>query len=157
MLHPIRVPSCSPALEWIVQLQRDLLVKLCEPATTAAIVTPEWVAALRSDCTAWLEKFARRSYKGVSLLSAMQIIASVSRSQKQRILRQFDNNQAFTESFDPTVRSPTEFSSVQTLGLDGIVSCLSTLLEAFYQIALQEGLPIGTRGNTGHSFNRSQF
>ncbi len=112
---------------------------------------------LRPDCTAWLEKFARRSYKGTSLLSAMQTIASVSRSQKQRILRHFDNNQAFTESFDPTVRSPTEFSSVQTLGLDGIVSCLSTLLEAFYQIALQEGLPIGTRGNTGRSFNRSQF
>lgn len=87
----------------------------------------------------------------------MQTIASVSRSQKQRILRHFDNNQASTESFDATVRSPTEFSSVQTLRLDGIVSCLSTLLEAFYQIALQEGLPIDTRKITGRSFNRSQF
>jgi hypothetical protein len=70
MLHPIRLPSCYPALEWVVQLQRDLLAKLCEPATTAAIVTPQWVAAIRPDCTAWLEKFARRSYRGIPLLSA---------------------------------------------------------------------------------------
>jgi hypothetical protein len=157
MLHPIKVPSCYPALEWVVLLQRDLLAKLCDPATTAAMVTPEWIAAIRSDYTTWLERFARRSYRGTSLLSAMQTIASVSRSQKQRILRHFVNNQAFSESFDTTVRSPIEFSPVQSLGLDGIVSCLRTLLEAFYQIALQEGLPIDTRGNIGRSFDRSQF
>jgi hypothetical protein len=157
MLHPIKVPRCYPALEWVVQLQRDLLAKLCEPATKAAIVTPQWVAAIRPDCAAWLEKFARRSHKRTSLLSAMQTIASVSQSQKYGILRHFVNSQAFAESFDATVQSPTEFSPVQSLELDGIISCLSTLLEAFYEIALREGLPIDAQGNTGRSFDRSQF
>ena len=40
--------------------------------------------------------------------------------------------------------------------MDGIISCLRTLLEAFYQIALQEGLPIDSRGITGRSFDRRQ-
>src|SRR4051794_18905148 len=104
MLHPIKVPSCYPALEWVVQLQRDLLAKLCEPATTAAIVTPLWIAGIRPDCTTWLEKFVRRSYRGTSLLSAMQTIAAGSRFQKQRILAHFVDNQAFGESFDATVQ-----------------------------------------------------
>jgi hypothetical protein len=157
MLHPIKVPSCYPALEWVVRLQRDLLAKLCKPATTAAIVTPQWVAAIRPNCAAWLEKFARRSHRRTSLLSAMQTIASVSQSQKQGILGHFVNNQAFVESFDATVQSPTEFSPLQSLESDGIISCLCTLLEAFYEIALREGLPIDVRGNTGRSFDRSQF
>lgn len=157
MLHPINVPSCSPALEWLVQLQRDILAKLCSPSTVEAMVTPEWVAAIRPDCTAWLERFVRRSYKRASLLSAMQTIASVSRDRKHTILRYFDNSQALTESFDPAVFAPTEISPVQNLGSDGIVSCLRNLLEAFYEIALRDGLPIDTPGNTGQSFNRSRF
>jgi hypothetical protein len=45
---------------------------------------------------------------------------------------------------------------VQTLGLTELSPALAPYLK-LYQIALQEGLPIDTRGITGRSFNRSQF
>jgi hypothetical protein len=157
MLHPIKVPSCYPALEWVVRLQRDLLAKLCEPATTAAIVTPQWVAAIRPECSDWLQKFTRWTHNKRGLLSVMRTIASATTTQKKAIFTYFEASQAFAESFDSAVLSPTVISTVQSLGADGLVSCLYTLLEAFYGLALQRGLPIDAHGNTGHGFNRSQF
>ncbi len=156
-MHPIKVPSCSPALEWAVQLQRDILTKLCDPATNADMVTPEWVAALRPDCSDWLKRFVQRTHHGCNLLSAIQTIEKASRAQKRAILEYFEKNQAFPEAFDPTVSSPTEVSPVQSLGADKIVSYLRTLLEAFYEIALRKGLPIDAQRNTGQGFNRNQF
>jgi hypothetical protein len=77
--------------------------------------------------------------------------------QKKAIFTYFETSQAFPESFDSAVLSPTVISDVQSLGADGFVSCLRTLLEAFYELALRKGLPIDAHGNTGHSFDRSQF
>lgn len=157
MLHLIKVPSCFPALEWVVQLQREILAKLCDPATTAAIVTPEWVAAIRPDCSDWLKRFAQWTHNTRGLLSVMRTIASATTTQKKAIFTYFETSQAFPESFDSAILSPTVISTVQSLGTDGLVSGLCTLLEAFYEIALERGLPIDAQGNTGRSFKRGQF
>lgn len=157
MLHPIKVPSCAPALEWLVQLQHDLLTKLCDRATTAAMVTPEWIAAIRPDCNTWLEKFARRSYKKSPLLASIRIIAAASPTQKQVILRYFGTSQLFAEAFDPTISAPTALSSLESLGNDPTASSLRRFLEAFYEIALQDGLPVNASGATGRNFDRRQF
>lgn len=157
MLHPIKVPSCAPALAWLVQLQHDLLTKLCDPATTAAMVTSEWVAAIRPDCNSWLEKFAQRSHNKERLLVSMRIIATAPTAQKQAILRYFRTSQLFAEAFDSTVTTPTLLSSLDSLGGSPIASALRRLLEAFYEVALQDGLPIDADGHPGQSFNRHQF
>jgi uncharacterized protein (TIGR02646 family) len=157
MLHPIKVPSCAPALEWLVQLQQDILTKLCNPATRAATVTPEWIAAIRPDCSTWLEKFARRSYKKSPLLASMRTIAAASPAQKRATVRHFGTSQLFAEAFDLAIVAPTILPSLDSLGRGGIASALRHLLEAFYEIALQDGLPIDVRGNIGRSFDRRQF
>jgi len=87
----------------------------------------------------------------------MRTIASATSAQKRAIFTYFETSQAFPESFDSTVFSPTVISDVQSLGADAFVSCLRTLLEAFYELALQRGLPIDVHGNSGHNFDRSQF
>jgi hypothetical protein len=157
MLHPIKVPSCSPALEWVVQLQRDILAKLCDPATKADLVTPEWVAAIRPDCSDWLKIFAQRTHNKCGLLLAMRTLARASRTQKRTILRYFENNQALTEAFRSTGRVPPTVSHLNSLGQGEIVSHLRILLEAFYEIALRDGLPIDAQGRMGQKFDRSQF
>jgi hypothetical protein len=157
MLHPIKVPRCAPALEWLVQLQQDILIQLCDPATTIELVIPAWIAAIRPDYSMWLEKFARRFHNKKSLLASMRTIAAASTAQKQAILRHFGTSQLFAEAFDVTVATPTMLSSLDSLGRDRIALALRHLLEAFYEIALYEGLPISAQGSAGQSFNRSQF
>lgn len=49
------------------------------------------------------------------------------------------------------------FASLESLQNTPIASSLRHLLEAFYEIALSEGLPIDTGGNAGQNFNRHQF
>ncbi|MCI0560599.1 MAG: HNH endonuclease, partial [Nitrososphaera sp.] len=157
MLHLITMPSCYPALEWIVQLQQDLLAKLCDPATTAAIVTPEWVAAIRPDCSDWLKEFAQRTYNTRHLTFLMGTIASASVTQKSAVLTYFETSHAFTESFDSAISSPQLLSDVQTVREAELVRALRVLLEAFYEIALRNGLPRNAWGNSGQSFDRNRF
>src|SRR6266540_6021293 len=114
MLHPIKVPSCAPALEWLVQVQQDILTKLCSPITTKTIITPEWAAAIRPDCASWLKKFARRTYKNRTLLSSMQTIAAASPTQKRAIVSHFRISQLFAEAFDPAIVTPTTLSSIDS-------------------------------------------
>lgn len=157
MLHPIKVPSCAPALEWLVQLQQDLLTKLCDPATTEATVTAGWIAATRPDCSSWLEKFARRSFQKKTLLSSMQTIAAASPTQKQAIVHYFGTSQLFADAFDSTISAPTVLSSLESLGHDPTASSLRHFLEAFYEVALQNGLPINADGHPGRGFDRRRF
>lgn len=69
----------------------------------------------------------------------------------------FATSHAFTESFDPTISSPQMLSDVQTLQEADLVSSLRILFEAFYEIALRDGLPRDVWGNTGKSFDRARF
>ncbi len=105
----------------------------------------------------WLKKFARRTYKNRTLLSSMQTIAAASPTQKRAIVSHFRISQLFAEAFDPAIVTPTTLSSIDSLGRDPIASSLRHLLEAFYEIALQEGVPIDALGNPGWSFSRRQF
>jgi hypothetical protein len=84
-------------------------------------------------------------------------IASATTTQKKAVVTYFETSQAFPESFDSTVSSPTVISTVQSLGSGDLGICLRLLLEAFYELALQRGLPINADGNSGRSFNRNQF
>ena len=159
MLHPIKVPSCAPALQWLVQLQHDILAKLCASTTTKEVVTPEWIAAIRSTCHAWLKDFSQTRHKERELLSVMRTIANAPSSRKQEILSYVEKSLAFGESFDPTVTTPKIPDAFRSLGIDEISVSLHILLEAFYEIALcrKKGLPVNSSGTTGGSFNRDQF
>ena len=155
MLHPIKIPSCSPALEWIVQLQRDLLARLCDPAATAAIVTPQWVAAIRPDCTAWLEKFAHRTHTEYGLISAMRTIASATQLRSRahsptlRPARPFPNLLMRRSNL-------RQFSPVQSLeGRNNLLPSHHT--RGVLSNRAARGLPIDAPGITGRSFDRGQF
>lgn len=87
----------------------------------------------------------------------MEAIAAASTAQKQAIRRHFRTSQLFAEAFDSTVATPTMLSALDSFGKDQIASALRHLLEAFYEIALYEGLPIDAEDNTGRHFDRRQF
>ncbi|OPX97215.1 MAG: hypothetical protein A4E58_01486 [Syntrophorhabdus sp. PtaB.Bin006] len=161
MLYPINPPSCSPALDWAVQLQRDLIAKLCDPNTTRAMVTPQWVRALRAnpqEIADWLEGFAGRKFEGVQVIDAMKYIANLNTDEKMAALNYFSNNHRFTDEFvlGSTV-SPTV--DVSIVGNPQIQSALKTILVAFYKNGLLylDGFPIDGNGNPGQCTNRNVF
>lgn len=99
MLHRIKPASCSPALDWVVKLQRDTLVALCDPKTTSTTVTSVWIAGIQPVVGQWLAKFCSRSYDRETLIARMRRIANLDPVQKSAILQYFDNNQEFSRAF----------------------------------------------------------
>lgn len=159
MLHRINPPSCAPALQWLVDLQRDLLAALCLATTTSAVVTKEWVANLRLSpptVNKWLKEFAGRSFEKKTLINAMHTVADLDDSKKTAILDYFKNNLQFPRWFDPS-ETPLSTVDVSSIGDTNAENALKVILTAFYKVALcSKGLPVDANGNPGGKFEHKQ-
>jgi hypothetical protein len=161
MLYPINPPSCSPALDWAVQLQTDLITALCDANTTPAMVTPQWVRALRPNpqkIGTWLERFAAQTFEKKKLMDAMLDIARLDDNAKARVLNYVANNYCFTDAFVPG-RNPPATNDVSVVGTEVTQSALKTILNAFYGLGLadKKGFPVDANGCSGHCTTRSLF
>jgi hypothetical protein len=160
MLYPINPPSCSPALDWAVQLQRDLITALCDTNTTPDMVTPQWVRALRPDppeIADWLEALAGRSFQKVNFIDAMKLIAGLDDANKRTVLSYYTNNHLFTQAFAPG-QDPPATIDITSAGDKSVQTAIKTLFVGFYVIGFGEkGFPVVAVGGTLDFSNRKMF
>lgn len=153
MLHPVQ-PSCEVALSWAVELQKDLIVGLCDPAMVSSNVTSVWAASLRPTVAGWIERFVNRKYRDKKIIDHMKSIASKSTNEKQSILDHFNDNLSFATAFVNGGVQPT----IKEIGNCPASAAVLALLEAFYELALRElHLPVDCNGNYGGSFSRNDY
>ena len=101
MLHRINLPDCTTHLDWIVQLQCDLLHALCDPAIGVDNVTKEWVKSIRPDIDDdWMNRFCNWSTGGNSMLERMKAVARLTTEEKQSVIEHYEANLQFPNAFD---------------------------------------------------------
>lgn len=155
MLHEIRLPDCEQEMRWIVDLQRRLLCAVCDPNTSAADVTVEWVKnrldRLNLD-DKWLKSLCLRHDRitrpGHPLIEHLQAIADFPAQEKQQLLDAFENDHRFLDQFGGN-------TTQQLHGIQALVALspaaeipVRGLLETFYDPMFYKGAgyPI-VRGN----------
>lgn len=155
MLHPVQ-PSCEAALSWAVELQKDLIAGLCDPAMVPGNVTSEWAASLRPPVATWIKRFVNRKYRDRKIIDHMKSIASESANEKQCILEHFNDNLNFASGFVNDAAQP----AMKEIGDCPASAAVLALLEAFYELALRElHLPVDCNSNYGDdkSFSRDDY
>lgn len=162
MLHRINI-SCELELNWIIQLQRNLLTAVCQPDINGQTVTMEWIKVVRDDIDeAWFESFCNRKDKlsGISraLIDHLKEIADCEAETKNRILENFENNHGFGDAFNPEeshahpLRPVNEFSKIE------LVKALRGFFISFYDPNLYEsnGYPV-LDGHNPERFTRKKL
>lgn len=135
MLYRINLPNCTQHLNWVVQLQSDLLHALCDPNLNAGTVTADWVKNQRQDINPrWIERFCRRRKDHKSILDRMKDIAGLSPLAKRAIIRHYDNNLRYLEAFSTTSQSPPTTRSVPENWAKSTSSKYYDFFEMFYEI-----------------------
>ncbi len=159
MLHRINLPNCRHALEWIVQLQDDLITALCADDVRAADVTPEWIIAKRPDIdSAWINRFCTWKKEKATFLEYMQRIAALPPAAKGQIIQHFHNNLKYHEAFDSTKNPPQTVSINNVLNQDAAMKYCA-FLELFYDPTFYnpKGFPIDANGNAGGKFHKDVY
>jgi len=105
MLHMINISS-EAELNWIIQLQRDILTAICTPEVDGQIVTIDWLKELRQDIEEnWFERFCNRkdNLSGIKqpLIEHLKVIADSDAQEKTKIIENFNSNHGFREAFEP--------------------------------------------------------
>ncbi len=144
MLIPVRPSSCAPGLIASKELQATLVNWLCAPDRVAADLTDRNVHALHADPIVgdWLVRFLHRTQDGTSIKSSCEVLANLSAEHKDFVIAWLRDSGNVTSQFNaappvwpknPPLKSPAWNS-------------LRTLLIAFYEIGLGEGLPFNPAG-----------
>lgn len=160
MLHKINLPACTQHLEWVVQLQGDLLHALCNPAVTADDVTADWVKARRADIdAAWVERFCAWSKEKRSVLDRMKAIAGLSNADKQALVGHYDSNLRYPEAFDAAVPPPPATTPLPDGLSENAVVTYRNFFELFYAPIFyrDKGYPIGAPDLNGQPFTKDQY
>jgi len=162
MLHRIRV-SCDAELNWIVQLQRDLLSAVCQPDLNARTVTFDWIEGIRPDIdTNWFNRFCNRkdNISGIkrSLIEHLRFIANRPENEKQQILKNFESNQVFNKAFDPAEVQPHPLRHVNGWPNSELIQTLRGFFTSFYDPNLYDnnGFPVPD-GHNPDRFCRKKF
>lgn len=91
MLHKINLPNCTDYLNWIVQLQCNLLHALCDPDLAPADVTADWAIALRPDVDGdWMRRLCVWSKSARSMLDRMRALAGLAIGEKQAVIAHYE-------------------------------------------------------------------
>lgn len=165
MLHRINLPACTQHLEWVVQLQGDLLRALCGIGVAPAHVTVDWVKACRTDIDAnWMERFCGWSKQdnakvSKSVLVRMQAVAALPDADKQTLLTHYDTNLRYPESFKDAVPPPPATTPLPDGLSDNSVAAYREFFELFYDpiIYRAKGYPIAAPELNGKPFTKDQY
>ena len=160
VLHRVELPDCRQHLEWVVQLQDDLLQALCDPGLPANHVTADWVAQQRPDIdAAWIQRFCAWTKSGQSILARMRAVAGLPALDKQPLLDHYRVNLRFHEAFDedlapppPTTPLPDQLSAPAT-------RAYRNFFEMFYAPIFYrgKGYPIAADDLNGEPFTRDHY
>lgn len=160
MLHRINLPACTQHLEWVVQLQGDLLRALCDPGVAPVHVTVDWVKARRADIDAtWMERFCAWSKKEQSVLDRMGEIADLSIADKQTLVAHYDRNLHYPEAFDAALPPPPVTTPLPSGLSANAVRAYRDFFELFYAPIFygDKGYPIVDPGLNGQPFTKDQY
>ena len=160
VLHRIELPDCRQHLEWVVQLQDDLLQALCDAGLAANHVTADWVAAQRPDIDgAWMQRFCRWTKAGHSLLARMQAVADLPAPDKQALLDHYRVNLRFHEAFDDDLRPPPPTTPLA----DGLSAPVANVYRNFFEMFYapifyrDKGYPIDAEDLNGEPFTKDHY
>ena len=162
MLHRINLPDCTTHLDWVVQLQCNLLHALCDPAIGAEDVTKEWVKSIRPDIDSdWMSRFCGWSTGGKSMLDRMKAVADLSAGDKQAVIQHYENNLQFPDAFDgnkpnsPTTKPlPDDLSESATKAYRDFFEMFYAPI--FYRKSTRQGYPV-EGGEMDKRFSKSTY
>lgn len=165
MLHRINLPACTQHLEWVVQLQGDLLRALCANGVVSHLVTIDWVKACRTDIDAnWMERFCAWSKQdkakvSKSVLVRMQAVAALPDEDKQSLFTHYDANLHYPESFNDALPPPPATTPLPDGLSDNAVAAYRDFFELFYDpiIYRAKGYPIAAPELNGQPFTKDQY
>ena len=162
MLHRINLPDCTTHLDWIVQLQCDLLHALCDPALEVNDVTKEWVKSIRPDIDGdWMKRFCGWSIGGKSMLDRMKAVAGLSPNDKQAVIQHYENNLQFPDAFDDTKPNPpatTPLADALSAASAKVYRDFFEMFYApiFYRQSRRQGYPVES-GELDYRFSKSIY
>jgi hypothetical protein len=160
VLHKVNLPTHKQYLEWVVQLQSDLLHELCKATTTDADITADWVQAIRSDIDLnWVNKFCNWSIKSRSILDRMGAIASLPSDKKTKVIAHYGRNIRFVEVFDNTIASPALAKSLPDDLSDQACDAYKDFFEMFYDPIFykSKGYSINATELNGDPFHKDVY
>lgn len=161
MLHKINLSACTAHLEWVVQLQGDLLRALCDPAVVAGDVTVDWVKARRVDIdAAWVNRFCAWSKEKKSMLDRMQAVATLTGADKQAVVAHYEHNLRYPEAFAAAAAPSPPATTALPDGLSvSAVTAYRDFFEMFYAPIFyrKKGYPINAPDLNGELFTKEQY
>ena len=160
VLHRIELPDCRQHLEWVVQLQYDLLQALCDIGLSANHITADWVAAQRPDIdTAWIQRFCGWTKSGQSILARMRAVAGLQALDKQALLDHYRVNLRFHETFDEDLEPPPPTTPLRDQLSDPAARAYRNFFEMFYAPIFyrDKGYPIEADDLNGKPFTRDYY
>lgn len=166
MLHKINFPeTCRPLFEWIVELQRQLITRLCqEPVGDVDEIDEDWLFEKVSQNLEvdqeWFGHFCNWTHKKQTFLDRARSIAGFSDEVKARLLADFENDQTFEDLFDPDVHEAHNLAGLTPLkALNPLATeIIHHFFEGFYSTAFYPSYGYKIYIN-GHliSFDRTEF
>jgi hypothetical protein len=133
VLHKINLPDCITHLDWIVQLQGDLLRALCNPGVEADEITVNWVKGIRPDVDGdWMRRFCNWSTGQNSMLDRMKAVAGLAETDKQAIALHYETNLQFPDAFDDTKEEPPAAKPLQDSLSPAASAAYRDFFEMFY-------------------------
>lgn len=163
MLHRI-LPVCQSELGWIVDLQRRLLVELCNQALTGNDVTESWVIAQLPDLDShWVTSFCRRKDQIEKierpLLAHMKALADLPPAGKQALLNAFNNDCAFQIGFTNNQTPPHQLQGLQPFAQGSARESIRGFFESFYapNIYAAHGYPVPQANGQAANFHKDKF
>ncbi len=162
MLHRIKLPDCTTHLDWIIQLQCNLLHALCNPTIGADDVTKEWVKSIRPDIDHdWMSRFCGWSTGGKPMLQRMKAVAGLSTDDKQALIQHYENNLQFPDAFDDTKPNPPATTPLPDGLLDTASRAYRDFFEMFYapifyRQSKRQGYPV-EGGELDKRFSKSAY
>jgi hypothetical protein len=166
VLHKINFPeTCRPFFEWIVELQRQLITRLCqEPVGDVDEIDEDWLFERVSQHLEvdreWFGRFCNWTHKKQTFLDRAHSISGFSDEIKARLLADFENDQTFEDLFDPDVHDTHNLAGLTPLNaLDPLApEIIHHFFEGFYSTAFYPsyGYKISINGHLT-TFNRTEF
>lgn len=164
MLYQIKCYRSRFPLEWIVNLQRRIVIALCQANVGSQTVTPDWIAAHVEDADPdWLAKLLTKrdaiKASGKTLLEDMRLIAGLDGDVKNRLLAAFENDQRLTDVY-------LDGADIPVVGLRDLeerapiaAAAVRSFFEIFYNPAFyrQFGYEIPKPDGTTLHFDRDTF
>ncbi len=159
-MHRINLPECTRHLNWIVQLQSDLLYALCDTAIDAIDITGDWIEARRPDIdNEWLERFCGWSKEKSSILDRARAVAALSDADKQSVIVRYQANIRYAEAFDDAIPPPPVTKPLPA----GLSKTTALVYRGFFDMFYapifykDKGYPIEAADLNGEQFNKNNY